>query len=239
MKKVLIVTENPEEQDYLRSRLSQEDTLQVATANPRQINPINLKKIRQSDVIILTESLPLGCDRMSERLLTTLKQTGVPIILLPMVQGSPAPREDSLILNLTDERLAQSGVAGLITKIRHLIHPDPLTEEGGSYLQGMTSTQLPPSSHQPATPEEITVMPTPAQRNKFTTGLLTLGRLTKQLREPLSNMNLAIHMLERVESLEERDRYLRLLREEYQRELQLVSELETLQTSLESFVHLS
>jgi len=59
-----------------------------------------------------------------------------------------------------------------------------------------------------------------------------LQRLARELRDPLSNINMAIHMLKRTTSEEERDRYLIILQEECAREIQLLNEVDSLQKLL-------
>lgn len=59
-----------------------------------------------------------------------------------------------------------------------------------------------------------------------------LGKVIHDLREPLSNINMIIHMLKNADSEQERDRYLNVLKEEYTREINLLNQLERLQSLL-------
>ncbi len=59
-----------------------------------------------------------------------------------------------------------------------------------------------------------------------------LNQLTEDLREPLSNINLAIHMLGHAKTDTERDRYIDILRQEYQREMRLLENAATLQAMI-------
>jgi len=59
-----------------------------------------------------------------------------------------------------------------------------------------------------------------------------LGKISAELREPLSNINVAIQMLQRADSTDERDRYLRILKEEYAREMALLSQVDSLRSLL-------
>lgn len=59
-----------------------------------------------------------------------------------------------------------------------------------------------------------------------------LNKIAQDLRNPLSNINMAIQMLEKAATLEERDRYLKILREECAREMALLSEVTKLQELL-------
>lgn len=69
-----------------------------------------------------------------------------------------------------------------------------------------------------------------SQISELKEGLLT--QLTEDLREPLSNINLAIHMLAHAKTDAERDRYIDILKQEYQREMRLLENATTLQAML-------
>ncbi|MBD2451447.1 response regulator [Nostoc sp. FACHB-152] len=59
-----------------------------------------------------------------------------------------------------------------------------------------------------------------------------LEKLLQDLGNPLSNINMAVHMLKQAQSDIERDRYLAILEEEYVREIKLLNEIKNLQTLL-------
>lgn len=59
-----------------------------------------------------------------------------------------------------------------------------------------------------------------------------LQKLSQQLRDPLSNINMAIHLLKQAKTDAERDRYLKVLQDECAREIQLLNEVENLQKLL-------
>ncbi|MEO0540337.1 MAG: response regulator [Cyanobacteria bacterium P01_A01_bin.105] len=59
-----------------------------------------------------------------------------------------------------------------------------------------------------------------------------LGKISAELREPLSNINMAIQMLQRADSHDERTRYIRILKEEYAREMTLLSQVDSLRLLL-------
>lgn len=59
-----------------------------------------------------------------------------------------------------------------------------------------------------------------------------LQKLSQDLRNPLSNINMAIHLLEKAASEEERGRYISILQEECTREIQLLNEFDHLQKLL-------
>ncbi|GBE92238.1 response regulator [Nostoc cycadae] len=59
-----------------------------------------------------------------------------------------------------------------------------------------------------------------------------LEKLLQDLGNPLSNINMAVYMLRQVQSDNERDRYLKILQEEYDREIMLLNEMKNLQALL-------
>ncbi|WP_322746067.1 hypothetical protein [Nostoc sp. LEGE 06077] len=59
-----------------------------------------------------------------------------------------------------------------------------------------------------------------------------LEKLLQDLGNPLSNINMAVYMLRQVQSDNERDRYLKILQEEYDREIILLNEMKNLQALL-------
>jgi signal transduction histidine kinase len=174
----------------------------------------------------------------------------VPILLLSLEKDDLATNREPLMLNLTAVRLAQPGIVTLIHRVRARlgIEAEWLTsmDTDSPRLElplpsAATPTEVAPA-YLPAEKTPTQAVPIPAlatnstQKGKLLSGLTAVERITKELREPLSNMNLAIHMLEKEQSLEKRDHYLSLLREEYQRELQLVNELELVQASLQALL---
>jgi signal transduction histidine kinase len=55
-----------------------------------------------------------------------------------------------------------------------------------------------------------------------------LNTLSEELRSPLSNIQMALKMMESSTSEEQRDRYLRVLKEECSREIALLNQLDLL-----------
>lgn len=265
MQRVLIIAENSFQQERLCAALDLARNVHLVTANLRQISPRNIKNFQQADLIVLEDTSDQEDPRMTEYLLSSLKKTGVPIVLLPAHDSRLVTEDEPLVLNLTEASIAKPGLAALINKIRdqYWVHtkadraqaelqrrspPDqPLATEMRS--QNFRSGALRPSDRPFTAPPQSAMTdadalfadpPRSPQRSDVSSKVIyaisSMGRIAKQLREPLSNMNLAIHMLGQVQSIEERDRYVKLLREEYQRELQLVNELENLHSSLETIL---
>lgn len=262
MQRVLIIAENSLQQERLCKALALDETVQLATANLRQINPRNLRSFRQADLVVLEDTSEQGDPRTTEFLVSSLKTTGLPIVLLPSINDRLTTDDEPLVLNLTEESIAKPGLAALINKIREHYVVSAQTDKAQARSQQWLNEQRSPGLQisldklQPsqlsrddgnlANASELIAdelvadppqsAPRPEISSKVMYVLTSMGRISKQLREPLSNMNLAIHMLGRVQSIEERDRYVKLLREEYQRELQLVNELENLHSSLETIL---
>jgi hypothetical protein len=272
MPRVLIIAENSLQQQRLCRSIDFDHSVQITTANLRQINPKTLKAFEQSDLIIVEDITEEGDPRTIEFMISSLKRTGLPIVLLPSLAQEPPTRSEPLILNLTETAIARPGLAALINKIRNQFtatvasedalpfphKPSPYSAETdlprlessasdnstvahlepNAIVESLTEDYLTPLS---AAPAAVSKHPGADESNKILFACTAMGRISKQLREPLSNMNLAIHMLSNVRSIEERDRYINLLREEYARELQLLNEMEhvytTLQTKLQSSSH--
>jgi two-component system, OmpR family, alkaline phosphatase synthesis response regulator PhoP len=72
------------------------------------------------------------------------------------------------------------------------------------------------------------------QRSQQLEGIKTdlLQKLSQDLREPLSNINMAVYMLSQVQEEPERDRYLSVLQEECAREISILNEVQHLQLLL-------
>ena len=257
MQRVLIIAENSLQQERLSKALNLDRTVQLITANLRQISPKNIKNFQQADLIVLEDASEQADPRTTEYLLGSLKATGLPIVLLPAMDNQLVSDDEPLVLNLTEASIAKPGLAALINKIREQYVGSTQTDKNHARLQQLSNPQQrrPPESllnvyqPEPFVPNDemldhsavlFSDPPRSPQRPEISTKVMysiaAMGRISKQLREPLSNMNLAIHMLGRVQSIEERDRYVKLLREEYQRELQLVNELESLHSSLEAIL---
>ena len=254
MQRVLIIAENSLQQERLCVALKFDKSVQLTTANLRQVNPRNVRTFKQVDLIVLEDTSEQGDPRTTEYLLSSLKTTRLPIVLLPSLEARLNHDREPLVLNLTEKTVAQPGLAALINKIRaqyaieakstaadsHNHNVEPVPPSSG--LTPLASESRLKTLQSPTEPPVNSSLPTelarsassPPDASKLMYGLASMGRISKQLREPLSNMNLAIHMLSKAQSIEERDRYVKLLRQEYQRELQLVNELENLHHSLET-----
>lgn len=69
-------------------------------------------------------------------------------------------------------------------------------------------------------------------RNVLTVQEQIIERLLIQLKNPLNKMNIAINMLEKATTQEERDRYIKILKDEYSQEIKLLNGVKHLQDVL-------
>ncbi|MGF1523160.1 MAG: hypothetical protein ACFBSF_12665 [Leptolyngbyaceae cyanobacterium] len=239
MPRVLIVAENLQQYERLKLALNHEKDVHITAANLRQLNSKNLRMLRQADLIVLEDTQDFEAQLQGDTSLAFLRKTGLPIMIVP-VAASESTNQKPRVLNLTEQRVAQGDLSVLLRKIytHYSSELGKLTStvstgvgpvaSGSSidmeYRYSLEATapvaEVSTSSRSMASSQNVN------SASKMTHTLSTIRRISDQLREPLSNMNLAIHMLGRVQSVEERDRYLRLLREEYNRELQLLNQLD-------------
>ncbi|MBE7384334.1 MAG: hypothetical protein F6J95_023330 [Leptolyngbya sp. SIO1E4] len=243
MKRVLVITNDIQRQNSLPFSLKFDKTVHVTAIDVRQISTKrlsqSLRSLRRTDLIIFEKSLNDSGRPTSDGLLSSLQATGIPIMVLSPNTREAESTEEPLVLNWSEQNAAQSGLKGLLREI-WVQHTRVNTEEPDNDLaaspviaaseNSVNELELPPqttdhnSLHQQARQSD--------NYSKVTNALISIRRISNQLREPLSNMNLAIHMLGQVQSAAERERYLKLLREEYNRELQLLNQLDNLQANL-------
>lgn len=258
MPRVLIIAENSLQQQRLCHSINFDQSVQLTTANLRQISPKTLKAFEQSDLIIVEDTSEEGDPRTTEFVISSLKITGLPIVLLPPPESQNSSRAEPLVLNLTEDAIARPGLAALINKIRNQFaaptSPNPTPSSQPPFFTKLSPDQVQAATFKVASSELTEPFDQPLaepwpppsaavgaakqlqadQSSKIIVACTAMGKLTKKLREPLSNMNLAIHMLSQARSIEERDRYITLLREEYARELQLLNEMEHVYATLEA-----
>ena len=259
MQRVLVVGENSIQQRKVCAALNLDKRIQLTTVNWRQVNSRNFKAFQQADLIVLEDTSKREGPAMTEFLIASLKKTALPIILLPSTDKGLDVDDEPLVINLTEDSIAKPGLAALINQIRgqyavgfpmynepaQAQPPSTVNAEAAALNPSPLGQALPDGDELAATQrsaaQELSAAPRqapqrPEMSGKVMAALTAMRRISKQLREPLSNMNLAIYMLGQARSIEERDRYVKLLREEYQRELQLVTELENLHSSLETIL---
>lgn len=255
MHRILVIAENSFQQEKIRSILELDESVQLIKATLRQASRRSLKALQQADLIVLENTRERSASGVTERLLAALKKSELPIVLLPVEDRGQFVGGETLVLNLTEHSIAKPGLAALINRIRERStnktphYPQPISQSAPApSLLPLAKEPIPNDDY--GQEELFDLEADLADSNalmisessdadaginlpsKMVSAIVEVGQVTKRLKEPLSNMNLAIHMLSRVRSTDERDRYVKLLKEEYYRELHLINELEDLYNSL-------
>lgn len=246
MKRVLVIFDDSDLDSCSQPYPQFDSSIHITEVAARQINTKRLNKslriLRKIDIILLQEAA-LSVQAHTHRLLTFLESTGIPIMLLPSLEKLVASDWQPKLLNWQEQNPSSPELTLLIQKI-HSYYTTHRTEDiaAGSALSLSIISDRPSqrNSPKPKTPNSYSLPPSaspPLTDSKVQTTLTAVRRIAGQLREPLANMNLAIHMLKRTHSAAEQERYLQLLREEYNRELQLLNQLDNyLQTNDFSFL---
>ncbi|NER81294.1 MAG: hypothetical protein F6K42_17350 [Leptolyngbya sp. SIO1D8] len=243
MKRVLVIADNFQQQDPLWLSLQLDKTVHVTVVDAQQTSARRLSQglraLRKTDLVLLDSHLGrLG--KFPERgLLSSLKATGIPIVVLPSASPEAEHLQEPLVLNLAEQDIIRFGLESLLNKIKaYYLEPDAEDLED-ALLRELAQNPYEEDTSDNGLTDSATGMQSVYQSpesidssSKVTNALIAIRRVSNQLREPLSNMNLAIHMLGQVQSVAEQERYLKLLREEYNRELQLLNQLDNLQANL-------
>lgn len=256
MRTILLVVEEFWREEQLCQILDLDKISRLITVNIRQINSKNIKTLRQADLILVEKISNSSELSFWENVLTLLESTGIPLMLLPTISSESGFEEKITWLNGQAIASGHPDLSELIDQIQSrlakliqtrspsvgrfssqadekLSQTDDSFKETAERVHAQDGRAL---SHKKAQPIfEKTDQKSPISSKVFHC-LRAIEHTSNKLREPLSNMNLAIHMLGKVSSTEERDRYVKLLREEYQRELQLLNELEALRLNLETLM---
>lgn len=240
MQRVLVVSNNLQQGNYSPSAFKFDQTVHVTKIDARQINARRLSKslkaLRRTDLIILQDSICPSERSPSKGLLSSLEATGIPIVVLPeTIQKVQNPTELK-VLNWQGQSRSRPELASLLAQIRSQYTTSINTVTSSqknvkASLEAAVPVSTPGSvetaaRHRSTQPlhQQIGAL---ASYGKVASTLTAVRRISGQLREPLSNMNLAIHMLGQVRSPTDQERYIRLLREEYNRELQLLNQLDS------------
>lgn len=236
MKRVLLITDGHQAPDSCAMFLKRDKTLYVTEIDLSQISAKRLSKslrsLKRTDLIVLeSDAYYTGKATEENDLLASLQATGIPIIVLP-TQASLTDYDVELrLVNWTAQTKAQPSLQALLAKIQG--YPGRQASSTSS-VNTVTLSQTVSQRAAKTKPLHQQVGQITNLHNN-SDALVAIRQVAHQLKEPLSNMNLAIHMLSQVQSLEDRDRYLTLLRQEYNRELQLLNQLDNyLQTNLPS-----
>ncbi|MEO1094827.1 MAG: hypothetical protein AAFX01_08005 [Cyanobacteria bacterium J06638_28] len=235
MKRVLVITDDIQASDSCAMFLKRDKTIYVTAINLPQISAKRLSKslrsLKRTDLIVL-ESDTHYADETTEatELLRSLQATGIPIVVLP-TRANLDHEVNLRLVNWTTHTKSRPSLKALLAKIQNYPNSQEQVDSSGENVSSNQSVSQSVAKTQPLH-QQVQQIVSP---RKSSDALGAIRQIAHQLKEPLSNMNLAIHMLGQVQSLDDRDRYLTLLRQEYNRELQLLNQLDNyLQINLSS-----
>lgn len=249
MQRVLVISKRIQQGHHSRFSFKFDETVHVSEIDAGQINPRRLVKsfgiLHRTDLIILQDSISPSERTSFKRLISFLEATGIPIVVLPETTQKDQTSIEPRILNWPGHNRSHPEMASLLAQIcsqyavgestvvssQKNTKSSPVAAAQGSTSDDFGET-VPSRTTQPFN-QQVGVL---ASYGKIASTFTAVRRVSGQLREPLSNMNLAIHMLSQARSPTDQERYIRLLREEYNRELQLLNQLDSyLQADLPVF----
>lgn len=212
MTKVLVIEDDLKVQDNLIDILELEGFKTVAAENG--LIGILLAKAEQPDLIVCDVMMPeLDGYGVLEQLRQNPETATIPFIFLTakadrpdLRQGMECGADDYLTKPFTPAELRQAINARLEKKASVMRQYQQEHARAKQYHQQVQDQKI-----MIETQEEL------------------LKKLTLDLRNPLSNINMAVRMLERASSEQERDRYLMILKEECAREIALLNQMTQLQ----------
>lgn len=235
MKRVLVITDDVQASDSCAMFLKRDKTVYVTAINLLQISTKrlikSLKSLKRTDLIVLeSDTHYADGTAAATELLKSLQATGIPIVVLP-TRASIGPEVNLRLVNWSTHTKSRPSLRALLAKIQNYPDSQEQIDSSGENVTSNSAVSQSVANTQPLHQQVKQI----ASPRKGSDALGAIRQITHQLKEPLSNMNLAIHMLGQVQSLEDRDRYLTLLRQEYNRELQLLNQLDNyLQINLPS-----
>ena len=223
MKRILVIEDETQVRENIQQILEFSDFEVISAAEGS--SGLKLAKAQTPDLIICDIMMPPGID--GYEVLKALRQEpttkAIPVIFLTakadradLRQGMELGADDYLTKPFENSELLRA-VGSRLT--RHAVMQQQtidITQQAQKLKQELLSQQQSTEEHQKLA--DI--------RGEM------LGKVIHDLREPLSNINMIIHMLKNAESDQERNRYLNVLKEEYTREINLLNQLESLQTLL-------
>lgn len=212
MAKVLVIEDDLKVQDNLIDILELEGFKTIAAENG--LLGVLLAKAEQPDLIICDVMMPeLDGYGVLKQLRENQVTATIPFIFLTakadrpdLRQGMESGADDYLTKPFTPTELRQAIAARLA---KHSVLMKQYQQEHARAKQYHQQTQ-----------EQQVMIDTQEE---------LLRKLTLDLRNPLSNINMAVRMLERASSDQERDRYLTILKEECAREIALLNQITQLQ----------
>lgn len=222
MKKILVI----EDEVQIRGNISEILELtgfEVITADDGQIG-LQLAKIESPDLIICDVMMPqLDGFEVVDALRHDARTATIPVIFLT-----------AKVERVDQRRGMNLGADDYLTKP---FEPDELLSAIASRLQRQEVVTEQVTKERQRTRKlryEVSQNQQKLQESQKQEEIKTdlLKKLAQDLRNPLSNINMAIQMLRHSNSEEDRDRYLTILQEECDREIRLLNEVEYLQSLL-------
>ena len=222
MKRILVIEDETQVRENIQQILEFSDFEVISAAEGN--SGLKLAKIHTPDLIICDIMMP-GMDGYSvlKALRQELTTETIPVIFLTpkadradLRQGMELGADDYLTKPFENSELLRAVKSRLERQSVLQQHTIDISQQAQQLKQDLLTQQQSTEEHQKLA--DI--------RGEM------LGKVIHDLREPLSNINMIIHMLKNADSDQERDRYLNVLKEEYTREINLLNQLESLQTLL-------
>ncbi|MCG8366202.1 MAG: response regulator [Pseudanabaenales cyanobacterium] len=222
MKRILVIEDETQVRENIQQILEFSDFEVISAAEGN--SGLKLAKIHTPDLIICDIMMP-GMDGYGvlKALRQELTTETIPVIFLTakadradLRQGMELGADDYLTKPFENSELLRAVKSRLERQSVLQQHTIDISQQAQQLKQDLLTQQQSTEEHQKLA--DI--------RGEM------LGKVIHDLREPLSNINMIIHMLKNADSDQERDRYLNVLKEEYTREINLLNQLESLQTLL-------
>lgn len=215
MTRILVIEDEAAVRDNIQEILELEG-FELFTAEDGLLG-IQMAELEQPDLIICDVTMPeLDGYKVLEQLRQSSTTAVIPFIFLTaradhldFRQGMELGADDYLTKPFTPGELRRA-VSTRLEKRAAVMEQYRLERERGQQLKHQAQENL----------------------NLAETQQELLSKIVTELRNPLSNINMAIQMLERASTQEERGRYVRILREECVREMALLNEVTRLQELL-------
>lgn len=225
MKKILIIEDETQVRANIQQMLDLSEFHTITAGNG--LIGVQLAKIEQPDLIICDIMMPeLDGYDVLKSLRENPETQSIPIIFLTakaergdMRQGMELGADDYITKPFTPEELLRA------VKIR-LVRAEKANQIKQQYEQEQQQ-----NVH---LKQEMQVNLQKLQESQQLADVRAdiLRKISQDLRNPLSNINMALHLLQRASSDAERERYLSILKQECEREIKLLKEVENLQKLL-------
>ncbi len=209
---ILLIEDDPD------IRNSVEDVLGLEGYNlktaPNGLVGIHLAQTQQPDLIICDVNMPeLDGYGVLSALRSDPITCGIPFIFLT----GRSDRDD----------MRQGMSLGADDYLTKPFGPEELTHAIASRLERHSQSQVPLKEEQRRS--EMLQRQVKVNQEMIDLKAKLLDKLLEELRTPLANINMALSMLERARTEEDRTRYLSILRQEYSREVALITEVSNFQ----------